>query len=195
LGLRASRAGHDDRRGLDRFRRHALQKRLERAVVDAPTVVLGTTAIPFEALDDRHALLDSLEGRDGVAITLITRGAVDDEDEIQRLARLDLDHAVTVDIHLDATLAPSRFAALRSIERFAALGIATRLILDTISDADVTQGALGAMVDEAAALGVVDVVVRDDGDASAEPANRRAQVELYRLRLRHDLPRALPGRG
>lgn len=172
---------------LDRFRRHLLRKKLDRAVASEAAVRLGSDAIPFESLDERDALLDALARRRGVIVTVPTRGDLH-ADELSRLARLDLDHAVTVEVRLEAPTSARRFGALRAVARAAERGLVARLVVESFGT---DRRSLETLVAEAADAGVLDVVAAIDEEATRS----RQAIDLYRLRLRHGLPRVVAGRG
>ncbi|MEM1205484.1 MAG: hypothetical protein AAGN66_19800 [Acidobacteriota bacterium] len=157
-------------------------------------MTLGTQKQPFEALPERDALLDLLERAalrgSATAVTLLCRSAAVLE-TLPRLAQLDQDHAIVVEIGPgagdDRLGSKARQGALarqgETVRRLSQEGIATRWNLGGSCD-DLSTAELRGVVAAAVAYGAVDV--RCEG----EPSPR-----LEQLRLEFGLPRALPGRG
>ena len=172
-----------------------VRRKLQRALADGAPLQLGSLERPFEARDEGHRLLRWLEGqleqRAGHSLRLVTAGP-DLVGNRARLARLDRDHAIEIDIATTHALNASQLAALRQLSQ---CGLAVRLGLPAALQGRSTAN-LSALVAAAVDHGAHDVVV-------GPPASRRAygvsdaqlRDTVRYLRLLHGLPRALPGRG
>ncbi|MEM9594350.1 MAG: hypothetical protein AAGD06_08805 [Acidobacteriota bacterium] len=169
-------------------------RHLRRALRTGRPVTLGTQKQSFEALPERDALLDLLERAalrgSATAVTLLCRSAAVLE-TLPRLAQLDQDHAIVVDVSPaggdDRLGSQARQDALarqgETVRRLSQEGIATRWDLGGTCD-DLSTAELRTAVAAAASAGATDV--RCEG----EPSHR-----LERLRLEFGFPRVLPGRG
>lgn len=162
-----------------------LQLRVLRAVRRGDPVMLGTRRHPFEAVTDRHGLLDLLPDDRSLVVRLCCRSR-EVLDDLPRLVRLDRRHDLSVDWWLDR---PRRLAwtrsSLEAAGRLAAEGIRVRLVwrADQQWEADDLESWAAA----ARRLRIWDLRCETDSPELLK------QVEI--VRMEYGFPTSFSGRG
>lgn len=178
--------------------RPRLPRALRRRLADGRPIELGSEAEPFVAVGNGDRILRRLLERlasaeEGCSLRIVSFGS-DLAGHAGRLARLDRDHAITIDVpipsldplrahRLDPT-APSPYARLGAIDRLSRHGLAVRVLIPAKASAEATA----AVAEAAASFGAIDLV-------AAPSAPPRLAAEVARLCLVHGMPRAASLRG
>jgi DNA repair photolyase len=171
----------------------AVERRLRKAALRGEPVVIGTLADPYDPADDRYAsirsVLSDLARTEGLEIVITTRSPRILRD-VERLAELDMRHAVSVNVLVSAADPEPHLQTVRTL---AAEGIATTVLLEPMPPGASGEEALRRLFAAAAEAGARDVEV----SAFALPRGEREhRLSLFRrLRLEHGFPRDVAGRG
>ena len=182
-----------------------LELRLLRAARQGKPIVLGSLDRPYVDSGEGRAPLEMLRDFEGLQVRLVCQASV-----LQRhqylLARLDVQHAVTVEMVLADLAVESAEAqqALRVTRELSARGLAVRIVLRPVlsEDADDTEcqdlESLRELFEAVANAGAFDVrwapeVVLERGESQERLAQQASQCRY--LRLASGFPRPVIGRG
>lgn len=177
---------------------HQLELRFLRAARQGRPVVLGSIDRPFLArgsvfrTETSFSPLEVLREFEGLQVELIAKP----EDILphkQLLARLDRQHAVTIDLILPEVdlRQPEVREALRTVRALTDLGLAVRAVMQGAPSVPTLEMSR-RLFQKARKMGAFDVRWAAEGEAA--PAEETEEL-CRRLRLEYGFPRAVVGRG
>ncbi|MEM9555649.1 MAG: hypothetical protein AAGC60_15430 [Acidobacteriota bacterium] len=166
------------------LRARFLAARVERTAEAGRPIVLGDASHPYEVLPGRRDLLERLGAFRGLTVRIVSRGGAAALDDLDRLAHLDREHVVAVDLHLPAAATLPTPSHLEVARQLSARGLTVHLVLPVAAAAC----RLAPILREAHAAGIHDV-------ALAPSAPSAAHQRLDRLRFEAGFPHPLPTRG